>query len=93
MAALQSPSHTLASINAEQLSTSNAAYRAICVTARDGNTTPIQIGGANITATTGGKRLSPGDAFWFGPSSITFSLADIYVAGLTIGDVIDTICV
>jgi hypothetical protein len=94
MASTTSPSHALASTNAEQLSTTDdTPYAAIYVESRTGNSADVHTGGPEVTPTAGGHLMKPEGGFWFGPASnIVYRLTQIYAAGAN-GDIIDTICI
>lgn len=85
-----SPSHTLASSRAEAFSTTDKTlYAAVVIYNRAANTHSMQVGGPEITATTGGVTLVPGSGFLFQPSG-GVRLSDLYIAG-TSGDIADSI--
>lgn len=92
MAQISSPSKTLGSTNAEQLSTTDdTPYAVIYVESRQGNG-ESHVGGPEVTATTGGHRMTAGGNFFFGPSpNMSYRLTQIYIAGVN-GDTFDTIC-
>lgn len=87
--AANSPSHTLASSSAERFSTDKQVYAAVVIYNRATNSHNMQVGGPEITATTGGVTLVPGSGFLFQPAGGA-RLYDTYVAG-TSGDVADAI--
>lgn len=88
--AANSPSHALASSNAERFSSSDkTVYAAVAIYNRATNAHNMQVGGPEITNTTGGVTLVPGSGFLFQPAG-GVRLSDIYVAG-TSGDVADSI--
>lgn len=90
LTAASSPSHTLASSAAERFSSSDqTTYSAVAIFNRSTNTHNMQVGGPEITATTGGVTLTPGTGYLF-QSAGGQRLYDIYVAG-TSGDIADSI--
>jgi hypothetical protein len=95
MASITSPSHTFGGTNAEQLSTTDdRSYAAVCVIARAGNSAGFQLGGPEVTATTGGQPVggSGPPSFWFAIPGRPIKLTELYAAGAT-SDVVDLICV
>ena len=89
LTAASSPSHTLTSSSAERFSTDQTVYAAIAIYNRATNSHNMQVGGPEITNTTGGITLTPGTGYLFNSTGGN-RLIDIYVAG-TSGDVADSI--
>jgi hypothetical protein len=89
LTAANSPSHTIASGNAERFSDDPNTYSAVAIFNRATNAHNMQVGGPEITPTTGGVTIAPNSGYLF-QSAGGNRLSDIYVAG-TSGDVADSI--
>jgi hypothetical protein len=89
LTAANSPSHTLASSNAEKFSTDTTVYSSIAIFNRATNGHNMQVGGPEITASAGGVTIAPNSGYLF-QSTGGNRLSDIFVAG-TSGEVADSI--